>query len=160
MNHLYDNNGNFVESEDSTRNLLKAIDIEIDNSRQSGIKYMLTRHGEDLGYYDASQAHEKFIKNPNEVIKIMSPKDLFGETINDYSKEQRKERWDKILSLEKQNNLDNWSWLNDDALSNETCDGCIHRNQNWCESQGLPTNYNPILKGLGMACMGVGYEDK
>jgi hypothetical protein len=28
----------------------------------------------------------------------------------------------------------------------------------WCTLQDLPASFNPVFKGLGMACMGMGYE--
>jgi hypothetical protein len=46
----------------------------------------------------------------------------------------------------------------------EECDGCIHYRpaDYWCNSQGLPASFSPILtpKGYqGMACMGMGRQD-
>jgi hypothetical protein len=28
----------------------------------------------------------------------------------------------------------------------------------WCTLQNLPASFNPVFKGLGMACMGMGYK--
>ena len=52
----------FTPSENSTKNLLLNIGITIDKTRRDGDAYMLQKAGEDLGFYTATQAHEKFIK--------------------------------------------------------------------------------------------------
>lgn len=51
----------FTPSQNSTKNLLLNIGITIDKSRRDGDAYMLQKDGEDIGYFTASQAHERFI---------------------------------------------------------------------------------------------------
>jgi hypothetical protein len=53
----------FKESKNSTKNLLRKKGILVDSKRKRGIKTMLTKDGVDLGYYDADEAHDKFLKN-------------------------------------------------------------------------------------------------
>lgn len=51
----------FIPSEKSTKNLLLKIGITLDKSRRDGDAYMLQKDGKDIGYFTASQAHERFI---------------------------------------------------------------------------------------------------
>lgn len=87
--------------------------------------------------------------------------DLFQNVM---SPELRKQRWDdwKALAMadgeQGKQMVDYWAKDHID----ETCEGCIHRNNDWCEFAHLPCNVNPILTiqhgMIGMACQGVGYE--
>lgn len=52
----------FKESKNSTQNLLRKKGILVDSKRKLGNKTMLTKGGVDLGYYDADEAHDKFLK--------------------------------------------------------------------------------------------------
>ena len=52
-----------IESENSTKNLLLKKGIIVDTKRQSGYQYMLTKDGKDLGWFNANEAHAKFIDN-------------------------------------------------------------------------------------------------
>lgn len=54
---------NYIEPEDSTRNLLLKMGISYDKSTKKGNCYMLVKDGIELGYYNADAAHKKFIKN-------------------------------------------------------------------------------------------------
>ena len=53
-------------------------------------------------------------------------------------------------------------WVKD--YVEETCCGCLHRDNDWCKYGELPCSVNPILtiqQGIiGMACCGAGYEAK
>jgi len=53
----------YIEPEDSTRNLLLKQGITYDKSSKKGRCYMLVKDGIELGYFSADSAHEKFIKN-------------------------------------------------------------------------------------------------
>jgi hypothetical protein len=82
---------------------------------------------------------------------------ILGKKPEDYTEEERKVRWNKIMSL---NNSMRKRWS-----ETYVCTGCIHLNEkeSWCNSQGLPCTYNPILTPstgmIGMACMGIGREE-
>lgn len=56
----------FIPSENSTKNLLLNIGITIDKTRRDGDAYMLQKNGKDLGFFTATQAHEKFIQVQSE----------------------------------------------------------------------------------------------
>jgi hypothetical protein len=88
----------------------------------------------------------------------MSPEELFGSHSHEYTKQERYHRWKTILKLESEANINKWSTLNNKNLSYETCFNCVHRENNWCNDIGLPCNFNPIVKDLGMACSGLGHE--
>lgn len=51
-------------------------------------------------------------------------------------------------------------WSKDNV--EETCSGCIHRDNDWCKYAELPCNINPALtikEGIiGMACCGAGKQ--
>jgi len=59
----YDENGKFIESENSTKNLLLKKGIIVDTKRQRGYQYMLTKDGKDLGWFNAHEAEAKFLDN-------------------------------------------------------------------------------------------------
>lgn len=91
--------------------------------------------------------------------------ELFGEP-GEIQSDERKKRWEewKKISIESgrrgKEMVKYWSKDNVD----ETCNGCIHREGDWCAYAGLPCNVNPVLtfqnNMIGMACAGVGYEAK
>lgn len=101
-------------------------------------------------------------KNIPKVKRKTSWVELFGEKGSDMSEDVRRERWEewKKIAIEagEQEMVD--YWVKDNI--EETCSGCIHREEDWCRSYGLPCNVNPILtlrSGIiGMACMGLGKE--
>ena len=83
---------------------------------------------------------------------------VLGNKIEDYTEEERKERWAKCMGKleELDKDLANM-WM---YKSSEGCDGCKYRNTmgiHWCRQQGLPCNYNPVLQDYGMACCGFGF---
>ena len=79
--------------------------------------------------------------------------ELFGRSINDTTADNRRARWERAKSLATQDELRSMEQY-------ESCEhgGCAHFNAGWCEWNGLPSGYNPILRCYGMACMGCGYE--
>ncbi len=81
---------------------------------------------------------------------------ILGKSQKDYTFEQRKKRWDKVMSLDKE--------MKEVWEDNQECIGCEHLNGVWCSLIGLPCTVNPTLtfkQGvLGMACQGVGFENK
>lgn len=90
--------------------------------------------------------------------------ELFGESGKDMSEKNRRRRWEEwkalLIADGEQGMVDYWA---KDNLE-ETCSGCIHRDNDWCKYNGLPCNVNPILTFragiIGMACMGLGYQSK
>lgn len=94
---------------------------------------------------------------PYNLIKRNSRFDqVLGRTKDAYTTEQRKKRWEKLLSFSKANRQ---YWL--DASK---CTGCKNLNtpEAWCTLMDMPCTVNPILTyQLGtksMACKGEGYE--
>lgn len=95
----------------------------------------------------------------NKITAYSSFTQILGSNPQDYTPEQRKERWAKHMNL-----------LNDVAPemadywrfgSEECCEGCIHRDMHgnhWCKFSELPCLYNPVIKMCGMACCGLGHE--
>ncbi len=51
----------FIQSKNSTKNLLLNIGIIIDKTRRDGDAYMLQKNGKDLCFFTATQAPEIFI---------------------------------------------------------------------------------------------------
>lgn len=96
-----------------------------------------------------------------EITFYSSFEQILGKTPKDYTPEERYERWSKNMELLRENGsqaaYDFWGTI---LGSNETCYGCANRdeNRNWCLWSELPPNYNPVIKNMGMACMGLGYE--
>lgn len=97
----------------------------------------------------------------DEITFYSSFEQLLGKTPNDYKPNERYDRWSKAMNLLRENGhedeYDFWATIKG---SNESCYGCALRDEqrNWCRWSELPPNYNPILKDVGMACMGLGYE--
>jgi hypothetical protein len=86
---------------------------------------------------------------------------LVGHVPTDYTPAERYERWTKNMNLLKEaGKMDSYNLWATKAGSDETCMGCIHRDEgkNWCKWSELPCNYNPALKDIGMACMGLAYD--
>ena len=83
---------------------------------------------------------------------------ILGKSGKDYTEEQRKFRWKKVMTLGSKSTKDFWT-------DTSGCYGCVHLDakQSWCNLQGLPCTTNPILSfqygTLGMACMGAGYQE-
>lgn len=84
--------------------------------------------------------------------------ELFGIRPHDITPEQRKLNWERWKELAKEagkkDSLDFWTKENLDV-----CNGCIHKEGDWCKWSYLPCNYNPVLQMIGMACMGIGREE-
>lgn len=59
---MYNEKGQWIESEDSTKNLLLKIGIVVDTTRKQGTAYMLVKDGVDIGYHSATNAHKKYIE--------------------------------------------------------------------------------------------------
>jgi len=87
---------------------------------------------------------------------------LFGAEPEDMPEKTRRQRWEEwkrlLIKDGEQEMVDYWAKDHVD----ESCAGCIHRDQDWCGYSGLPCNVNPILTFrmgmIGMACMGLGYR--
>jgi hypothetical protein len=88
--------------------------------------------------------------------------DLFTKDMAAWVRKERWEEW-KAKAVEGDDEqgkemVDYWAKDNID----ETCAGCIHRDNDWCKYAELPCNVNPVLtlqNGIiGMACCGVGYQ--
>lgn len=103
---------------------------------------------------------EKHLLKYNQITAYSSFTQVLGMKPEDYTPQQRKERWNKNMFLlnEIEPELANY-WR---FQSEECCAGCIHRNINgnhWCNYAELPCFYNPVMKMSGMACCGLGYEN-
>lgn len=98
----------------------------------------------------------------NPVTLKISWEDLFAIEARDMSAAVRRQRWAQWLRLAKANG-EEWllAFYRGDLSA---CNGCIHRRGSWCTLQALPCVVNPILTVRhsmpGMACMGVGYEQR
>jgi hypothetical protein len=85
----------------------------------------------------------------NEIFRQEDPEDV---------RRQRWEEWKRIaLAAGEKEMVDHWT-------DTEGCHGCLHKNGDWCENTGLPCTVNPYLTmrqgmGIGMACMGLGFDD-
>jgi hypothetical protein len=70
---------------------------------------------------------------------------------------QRWEEWKRIALAAREKDLLN-IWTDTDA-----CRGCKHLDGDWCIRAELPCTVNPYLTVkhgmMGMACMGMGYDD-
>ena len=107
-------------------------------------------------------AHRKRFPLPfSEITFYSSFEQLLGKSPDDYSPDERYLRWNRNMDLLIAAGYDDayqfWGTI---AGSNETCNGCVNRdeNRNWCVWSELPCNYNPVLKNIGMACMGLGFD--
>lgn len=97
----------------------------------------------------------------DEITFYSSFEQLLGKTPQDYTAEERFDRWSKNMGLLRENDCeDAYDFWGTISGSNETCFGCTHRDEarNWCLWSELPPNYNPVIKNIGMACMGLGYD--
>ncbi|WP_372935222.1 hypothetical protein [Mariniphaga sediminis] len=83
--------------------------------------------------------------------------DVFGDSINAYTEEERRQRWDAYKKVIGPRQSKMWHDL-------EACAGCIHIDEKeaWCKDMGLPCTINPHFgfSMLGMACMGLGREER
>lgn len=87
--------------------------------------------------------------------------DLFQKEMSPKTRRERWEKWKEVArNTDEQGREMADYWSN----SEETCTGCIHRDNDWCKYNELPCNVNPILTlqhgQIGMACMGLGYQAK
>lgn len=98
----------------------------------------------------------------NPVKRKTSWAELLGEKREDMPDKERRSRWEhwKKLAIKAgdQEMVDYWTKDN----AEETCSGCVHRDGDWCKSEGLPCSINPVLTFqysiAGMACMGAGKQ--
>jgi hypothetical protein len=88
----------------------------------------------------------------DELCKHNSFEQILGKNCNDFTPEERKRRWDKVMSLDRRMKR----YWND----NVACNGCIHLEGYWCKLEELPCSVNPILSFrysmTGLACCGAG----
>jgi len=96
------------------------------------------------------------------VDKTIRWSDLFKVEMSAWLRRERWEEW-KAKAIEGDDErgremVDYWAKDNIE----ETCAGCIHRDNDWCKHSELPCNVNPILTlqtgQIGMACCGIGYH--
>lgn len=103
---------------------------------------------------EIEQLREQYPVPFEEICLYNSFSQILGKKPEDYSEEERKQRWSKIMSLNS-NMKRHWS-------NTSGCHGCIYLNskQAWCNLQGLPSNVNPVLTYnsgmIGLACFGAG----
>ncbi|HBL74279.1 MAG: hypothetical protein A2W90_18165 [Bacteroidetes bacterium GWF2_42_66] len=105
---------------------------------------------------DAIEKHRSTYPLPfDQISKLSSFEQVLGKTSEEYSEQERKLRWQKVLSFDREVKRI-WS-------DTSECIGCVHLSGSWCNMQGLPCCVNPILSFnhgmIGMACMGLGYEE-
>ncbi len=101
------------------------------------------------------QKHREIYPLPHQDLCLYSSfEQILGKSPKDYTLAERKDRWNKVMSLDE--NMKEW-WGN-----SESCSSCKHLKDNWCSCVGLPCTVNPILtfeQGiLGMACQGIRFE--
>ncbi len=106
---------------------------------------------------EISELREKYPIPFEEICLYNSFVQILGENPEDYTEIERKTRWNKIMSFNKPM-AKRWS-------DTSECIGCIHLNEKevWCNYQGLPRTYNPILTPstgmIGRACYGAAKEE-
>lgn len=97
---------------------------------------------------------EKYPVSFDELCRHSSFEQVFGRNRNEYTSEEKKRRWDRIISLS--NNYTKRYWNDDKA-----CMGCFHLKDFWCKLEDMPCMVCPILSFVygvsGMACGGGGY---
>jgi hypothetical protein len=95
---------------------------------------------------------EKYPISFDEICLYSSFEQILGRKKDDYSTEEKRRRWSKIMSLDKKTKK---YWNNDSR-----CVGCVYLKKAWCEYSDLPCTVGPILSfryGVsGMACGGIG----
>jgi len=90
--------------------------------------------------------------------------DLFGRSLQETTPQQRRENWDEYVGL-----IEHAARRCPPAAArtlraiieaHQDCEhqDCRHFCSGWCELQGLPAGFNPVMRTTGMACMGMGYE--
>jgi len=100
----------------------------------------------------------------NEIKWYSSFQQIFGKNKNEYSNDERKQRWLKNLNELKENDnsdvVEHWTQAGGDG----ECCSCVHFNSDggWCKLMGLPSTVNPVLSFnhgiIGLACGGAGIE--
>jgi hypothetical protein len=87
--------------------------------------------------------------------------EILGKKREEMPDETRRARWEEWKKLSINSGKRGVEMANYWAAA-EDCIGCIHKDKDWCKSQQLPCNVNPILtfsEGMiGMACMGAGHQ--
>ncbi|BAP30113.1 uncharacterized protein CHSO_1076 [Chryseobacterium sp. StRB126] len=107
---------------------------------------------------------DKYPIGIDEIRYYSSFEQILGKKESQYSKDDRKLRWNKCIKEFKDNDkadvIEVWTSPGGDG----ECVQCIHFNYDdgWCVLMGLPSSVNPVLSfkhGMpGMACMGAGRE--
>lgn len=101
---------------------------------------------------EIEQLREQYPVPFEEICLYNSFAQILGKKPEDYSEDQRKLRWNKIMSLNSKMKR-HWS-------DTSSCSGCIHldNKEAWCNLQGMPCTVNPLLTYntgmIGMACFG------
>lgn len=108
---------------------------------------------------DKTEEHRKIYPLPYEQIsKLSSFEQIFGKSIDEYTEDERKERWARATSFK--GGKDVKKYYEDPT----ECIGCQHFQNGWCALVSLPCGINPVLTFrmgmVGMACMGAGYKVK
>lgn len=102
------------------------------------------------------QEHKKKYPLPFDELCVVSTfEQILGKKRSDYSDEERKLRWEKVMSLDLSGEArEEWEYSGD-------CTGCKQLDNGWCKHMGLPCGINPVLTfrlGMpGLACQGMGY---
>lgn len=112
------------------------------------------------------QHRRKYPISLAEIKYYSSFEQILGKTVHDYSREDRKSRWNKCVEEFKTNgkkeSINVWIEPGGDG----SCLECVHCNHSdgWCILMGLPSAVNPVLSFQhalpGMACMGAGKQTK
>jgi hypothetical protein len=106
---------------------------------------------------DIDSIREKYPVKFDELCRYSSFEQILGKTSDEYTPEERKKRWEKVMSTDREMKR-NWT-------DTEACEKCISLNVKdaWCRLVELPCTVNPILSfcyGMtGMACCGCSYKN-
>jgi hypothetical protein len=95
---------------------------------------------------------KKYPVSYEELNMYSSFEQILGRNKDDYTHDERKRRWNKVMSTSKKM-ARRWS-------DTTACNGCIHLKDAWCDLQDLPCTVNSVLSFrcgiIGMACFGAG----
>lgn len=108
-----------------------------------------------------AEYREKYPLPFDEISICASFEQILGRMPEDFTPEERYKRWARCMELLKQEGqTEAYEYWATTKGSDEMCHGCVLRDneRNWCRWSELPANYNPILKNVGMACGGIGYD--
>jgi hypothetical protein len=103
------------------------------------------------------ERHREIYPLPIELInKHSSFEQILGKVSDDYTAEERRQRWEKSMALK------GGKKVREFYGNFFECVDCRHFNNGWCDNIGLPCGVNPIMTfkygHVGMACQGMGYE--